>query len=285
MTNIKPGSVVVGVDGSSHSDAAVAWAVTYAVLADRPLMLVNATDWNDHRMVLTTTAEARHQRRILGRRLTDHALGLAKRIAADLDVSALTLNGDPREVLVELSGQASMVVVGTRGHGAVASLLLGSVSVAVATHARSAVAVVRPRQHPVNRIVVGIAGDGSDRTALELAAELATATGYAVHAVHAWQTGETGIDALGYEQRLDTMERHERIMDQALAGVVEKYPDVTINRHMPDASPVAALVERSTTAEVVVVGSRGRTSTLGLLGSVSRAVVEHAHSTVLVVRS
>jgi nucleotide-binding universal stress UspA family protein len=57
-----------------------------------------------------------------------------------------------------------------------------------------------------------------------------------------------------------------------------------VHRHLPDASPVGGLVERSETAAVVVVGSRGRSGVKTVIGSVSRSVLEHAHCTVVVVR-
>ena len=68
-----------------------------------------------------------------------------------------------------------MVVVGTRGHGPVTALLLGSVSHAVVLHAQCTVAVVRPKDTPPAGVVVGVAGDGSDRLPLEFAAGLASA--------------------------------------------------------------------------------------------------------------
>jgi nucleotide-binding universal stress UspA family protein len=283
MTKIKLGSVVVGVDGSPQSDDAVAWAVGYAVQTNHPLLIVHAIGPLGPAERLGDATEARHERRILARRRTDAALALAWRSAPGLEMATLTPVGDPRDVLVELADQASIVVVGTRGHGAVTSLLLGSVSVAVATHARSRVAVVRPRQQPVGGITVGLACDGSDVAALELAAELASVDGCALDVVHAWHTDGTSVDLVVDCARQDA-EGHQRAMAEALSGLAEKYPDVQINRHLPEEWPVPALVERSRSARTVVVGSRGRTSTIGLIGSVSRAVVEHAHSTVLVVR-
>ena len=59
---------------------------------------------------------------------------------------------------------------------------------------------------------------------------------------------------------------------------------MVVKRHLPDTGPVAGLVEMSETASAVVVGSRGRTGLKSLIGSVSRSVLEHAHSTVVIVR-
>jgi nucleotide-binding universal stress UspA family protein len=284
MTKIKLGSVVVGVDGSPHSDEAVAWAVGYAALSNRPLLIVSAAGDLTPAEVFANATAARHERRILARRITDAALALAKRSAPGLDISTLTPVGDARAALIALSDQASVVVVGTRGHGPVGSLLLGSVSVAVATHAHSPVAVVRPQVDPSTGIVVGVSADGSDLAALQFAAELASAERRVLDAVHAWRTVDPLFDEASHSQRQDAVDEHDRALTEALSGIAEKYPDVQVNRHLPDDGPIAALVERSRTADAVVVGSRGRTSTVGLIGSVSRAVVEHAQSTVLVVR-
>lgn len=283
MTKIKLGAVVVGVDGSAHSDAAIAWAVGYAVLESRPLLIVNAMGWLGPGDRLTPV-ESRKQMRIAARRVTDKALGLARRMAPGLEIDASTPIGDARAVLLDLSDHADMIVVGTRGHGPVATLLLGSVSIAVASHARCAVAVVRPPEETSTGIVLGVSSDGSDNAAIEFAARLASARGSDLDVVHAWHSAGSFVDPLSNQQRLDTMDRHERYLSEALDGLTEKFPDVQANRHMPPQGPVDALVERSKVAHCVVVGSRGRAGARAVLGSVSRAVIEHAHCTVVVVR-
>jgi nucleotide-binding universal stress UspA family protein len=285
MTKIRPGSVVVGVDGSRESDVAVAWAVRYAASFDRPLVLLNADRGLDAGDVFKPSAEVRHERRILARRAVDAALASALRLGPGLQISTLTSPKEPCEALVDLSDQASVVVVGTRGRGPVTSLLLGSVSVAVATHARCAVAVVRSQDRPVDAVLVGVSADGSDQVALQFAAELASVRGCRLNALHAFSPSSMLVDPASHGQQLEVTRRHERALGEALCGLSEKYPDLRVSRQLVDNSPVGALVRGSRAAECVVVGSRGRTSTLSLVGSVSRAVVEHASSSVVVVRS
>jgi len=286
-TPIQPGSVVVGVDGSAHSDAAVLWAIAFAALRSRPLVLVHALGEISAGERLAGTEQSRQLRRATARRGTERALAVVRRVAPGLDVHELHPSGDPRNALLTLASQASLMVVGSRGHGPVSTLLLGSVSVAVATHAPCAVAVVRPREEAEEEaegVVVGVAGDGSDRAAVELAAELASAEDGVLQAVHAWSAGDPLVDKASHEQHVESRDRHERALAESLAGLADKFPDLEITQRLCEDGPVHALVERSRTADCVVVGSRGRTGTAAMLGSVSRSLLERAHGTVVVVR-
>lgn len=284
-THIRSGAVVVGVDGSPCSDAAVEWAATYAAMTSRPLVLASATGRPAPSDVLGgSPSPARQRRRMAARRITDHALTLVRRLTPRLVVDETTPMQDARDMLLSLSEQASMVVVGTRGHGAVASLLLGSVSAAVVSHAHCPVAVVRPAEDRDDKVVVGVSGDGSDRAALDLAGELASGLGRPLSLVHAWSPGDAFIDRGSTSQLAEVKALHERSVAEAAAGLTEKYPDVAVDADLVDATPARALVDVSGSSDIVVVGSRGRTGVGNYLGSVSRWVVEHAHSTVVVVR-
>jgi nucleotide-binding universal stress UspA family protein len=93
------------------------------------------------------------------------------------------------------------------------------------------------------------------------------------------------LHALTSAQRTEMMHRHERALAEALAGLGEKFPDVQVNRHLPEHKAVDALVDQAEEADCVVVGSHGIARGRAALGSVSRSVVEHAPVTVVVVRS
>jgi nucleotide-binding universal stress UspA family protein len=85
---------------------------------------------------------------------------------------------------------------------------------------------------------------------------------------------------------LAAIAQHEQALTaEEVAGWSEQYPDVRVNRHVLSGHPVTALVEHSEGAEMLVVGSRGRSAFAGLLlGSVSQGVLQHAHCPVAVVR-
>lgn len=287
-TTMKHGTVVVGVDGSTGGRAALEWAVAHAVEHRRPLMIVNAAGDPTHINELLGTVEARSALRIAARRVTDQALGVVRRLAHDLEVEVSTPLCDAREALVDLSQRASLVVVGTRGRGPMKALLLGSVSGAVAVHAASPVAVVRPASvRPDNEpahVVVGVEGGPSSTAALETAFDIASAQHRPLDVVHTWSADDTFIDPNSYLQRVEQVEAHEGLLSEALVNYADKYPDVVVHRQVIDGGAVPVLVSMSRDAELVVVGSRGRTGLSSVLGSTSRDLVERAHCTVLVVR-
>lgn len=289
-TSVKQGSVVVGVDGSPQSEAALAWAVGYAATRRRPLVLLHGAGEPVY-LAHSAPVEARRLLRMQARRVTDRALGTAKRLAAELRIElAIEVSAplrDARDALLDGSARASMVVVGTRGRGPVRALLLGSVSLAVAEHASCAVAVVRPADRDAGddaHVMVGTDGGPASTAALELAFELASVEERALDVVHSWSPYDDFVDPVDYSQRQRLIDEQERVLGESLAGYAEKYPDVTVHRHLPEGAAAQTLVAMSSDAAVVVIGSRGRTGPTALMGSVSRVVVERAHSTVVVVR-
>jgi nucleotide-binding universal stress UspA family protein len=152
------------------------------------------------------------------------------------------------------------------------------------SHATSSVAVVRPKSVPAANVAVGLACNGSDRLPLEFAAGLASAEGVALDAVHVWHAVDSLENLLSPAQRLETMALHERALSETLAGVGEKFPDVQVNRHLPEGRIAETLVKATAEADCLVLGARERVGTRMFVGSVSRSVVEHASATVVVVR-
>lgn len=287
MTSIKQGSVVVGIDGSSGSDAALGWAMGYATARRKPLVILTGAGDPASYMAYSDPVDVGQELRMAAEGVTGHALTAARAEAPGLEIEVITPLQDARAALIESSSHASVVVVGTRGRGPIRSLLLGSVSTAVAEHAACPVAVVRPADGDAGdeaHVVVGTDGGPASTAALEFAFALASTESRTLDVVHSWSPYDEFIDAASYAQRTELIAEHERMLGESLAGYAEKYPDVVVLPHMPEGGAVPTLIDMSGGASVVVIGSRGRTGPKALMGSVSRVVVERARCTVVVVR-
>jgi nucleotide-binding universal stress UspA family protein len=285
---LRHGSVVVGFDGSPSSETALEWAVRYSTQRHLPLTLVHGPGDPRDTVEILGSVEAVRVLQRNAERVVQHASAAVQRLAPQLEVDVLAPLQDARQALVELSDRASIIVLGSRGLGSVRSLLLGSVSVAVASHAQCPVAVVRPSERDEGEqrghVAVGVDGSPASSAAVGFAFNLASTEGRELDAVHCWSVEDAFVDPVSYSQRLDNEGRHERLLGEAVAGYAEKFPDVVVHRLQPHLSPSAGLVAQSETASVVVVGSRGRSGPKSVFGSVSRSVLEHAHCTVVVVR-
>jgi len=281
MTTNPAGRIVVAYDGSPHATTALTWAVRTAIVTGQPVVAVVATAADDvlpHRSLL----RGDHLEEV--RASADQVLG--EPLLGD---TAVELRPGPAvPVLLDAAADASLLVVGSLGHGQVAGSLAGSVSQHLARHAPCPVVVARPVAHPgASRIVVGVDGSGGSDTALEFACTRAEATGEDVVVIHGWRDGR----ATGTTRRevpsefMDRIAEEERLLAEAVAGFRSSHPDVTV---VPEAIPVVAwraLADASAAASLVVVGSRGRGAFSGmLLGSVSQQVLRHAQCPVAVVR-
>jgi nucleotide-binding universal stress UspA family protein len=139
------GRIVVGIDGSEASDRALWWAAEESRLRGLPLLVV--TCWTFPALVAPVPFQPPINADVLmgeaqavSKATVERVLG---RDADTLDWESVVVEGPPSLRLVELSRTAAMVVVGSRGRGGFAGLLLGSVSQHLAEHAACPVAVLR----------------------------------------------------------------------------------------------------------------------------------------------
>jgi nucleotide-binding universal stress UspA family protein len=188
--------------------------------------------------------------------------------------------------LVEGSKDAEMVVAGTRGHGTVKRMLLGSVSTGLLNHARCPVAVISADtelDRPGAPVVVGVDGSRASEQALGIAFEEASMRSVDLVALHSWSDRSESLHP--YVNWEGVRPQAEETLSISLAGFGERYPDVTVQREVVFDRPAEHLLERSESAQLLVVGSRGRGGFAGmLLGSVSAAVVQAARTPVIVAR-
>ncbi len=284
--------IIVGVDGSPASDAAVGWAAHDAVMRGVPLTLIHVQD-----PATRTWSQAKVLEEVAGWQKAEGGgiLANASKIAHDIanETSQITINGEllfsaPGPALVDRSEGAELIVVGTDGRGALTRGLLGSVSSGLVRHAGCPVAVIREGEtqmpHPANApVLVGVDGSSASELATEIAFDEASRRHVGLIALHAWSNKEL-VDVPGVNWPAVKADE-ERLMSEALAGWQERYPDVTVNKLLVCDKPARAIVETSQSAQLVVLGSHGRNAlTRTFLGSVSNAVVQSVRVPVIVAR-
>ncbi|MEV6979065.1 universal stress protein [Kitasatospora sp. NPDC093806] len=267
--------VLVGVDGSEASLAAVDVAVREARLRGCGLRIVHAFIWP---LMHVSLGPAKHGPAEGGlRQQAEEVLAVARDRARALDprleVYTELVTGEPLSVLARRSRESCLAVVGSRGLGRFGALLIGSVAVHLAAHAACPVLIVRGRPDPGGDVLVAVDGSGVGAEAGGFAFAEAAVRGARLTALHVWHPHAGFPD------------QEERVLAEALAGWREKYPEVELRSSVLEAHPRPALIEASREAQLLVVGARGRGGFAGmLLGSTSQAMIQHAHCPVAVVR-
>lgn len=263
--------ILAGYDGSSGSDEALNWATREARARGAVLTVCHA--WAPGYPVPPTEVAAFDLARRSGERIAARGVRHARAVMGSLEVRPLLVARSAALALCERSTDAEMVVVGSRGNGGLAGLLLGSVSSQVAAYARGRVVVVRGHWRSAagyipGPVVVGVDGSTASPAAIEFAAEEAALRGAVLLAVCALAdcAGSLGSARLLIED-----------FDQAIARCEMEHPEVAVHRQVVDGSARHALLTAAHSSQMLVVGSRGRGGVRGMpLGSVSQAVLHHA---------
>ena len=287
-TLLPHGGIVVGIDGSEAGDRAIAWAATEAALDHRPLVLVHAIGSLGN-PGSTRRAEGDHLVQEMRDRGEDILAAAAAGVAArhpSVDVLTSVVTEDARPALVDLTREASLVVVGSRGRGPVRSRLLGSVSRAVVRHAWCPVVVVRPH-HPgtVRRgVLVGADGTAGSRPTLEFAYREASVHRLPLAVMHCvWEAGSSTASRVADRDDPDLEEARLRLAE-SIAGMTEKYPDVHVTVELDRGSPEQCLGAAADRMDLLVVGRRhGGALSHAVVGDVATYLVEHAGTVVAVV--
>ncbi|MEV5427909.1 universal stress protein [Streptomyces sp. NPDC052701] len=285
--------VVVGVDGSPAALDAVEIAAREAALRGVGLRLVHAFGWPSRHG--PPGGPPWHPAAPGVRELLDGTLGEAERraraAAPRLELAREVTVGEPVTVLEIESRTAALVVVGGRGPSAFGSRLLGSTAVHLVAHAHCPVLVVRGRPDPAGPVLLAVDGSPAARGAVAFAFTEAALRGAELLALHAYTSRTEHPYAAPADPPFVTYdgnrprEEAEHVLAEALAGHRERHPDVAVRHRAVRGRVRATLVEASSEAQLIVVGARGHGGFTGLLlGSVSQAVLHHAHCPVTVVR-
>jgi nucleotide-binding universal stress UspA family protein len=277
--------IIVGMDESEGAAAALRWAVRESHLRGGKVKAVLAWDhYEQHQLTPDANFELGYDQTAAEEVLA----AIVARAAGEAEARHVALEavrGHAAGVLLEQAGPDDMLVVGARGLGGFARLLLGSVSGHCLQHARCPVAVVRSPQVPratVGRIVVGVDGSAGAQRALHWALAEARLRAATVEVVHAWKVPVVGGMYAYSMEPSQAEERARAVVAAALRD--EDTSGVPVETTLVSGGAAEVVLREADDADLVVLGSRG----LGgfrrlLLGSVGQQVAHHVSCPIVVV--
>jgi nucleotide-binding universal stress UspA family protein len=277
MTGMTDG-IVVGYDGSPDSEQALHWAAREA--CDRGARLTICYAWAPEYLSLNIEPPLYEFEKQRGEEIMRRGVEHAEPFAGPGGVGTRLGCGSPAHMLCERSAAADMVVVGSRGHSRLAGLLLGSVAWQLAQHGKGRIVIVRGPARSPDRgpgpIVAGVDVSAYSPDVLDFAAEEAALRHVPLIAVCALADAPQSLGAT-------------RQMEEGFSSLVTRWekdhPGVSVLRQVTNLSPRAALLDAGASAQMLVVGGRGRGGIPGMtVGSVTSAILHHAPCPVGIVR-
>lgn len=288
--------IIVGVDGSQASLTAVEWAVARAARGGHSVHIVCVYSTVAYMTYGFESAVASIDQAALERRAQEVVQKACDRVATlpegqHVSLTSDVIPGDPASVLVEMSSDAELIVIGTESHGRMFSRIFGTVSSTVPAYSKCPVVVVPSYEGgktftPVEKLVVGVEASEKVSKALRLAVDEAKVWDGKLTVVSAVPIpASSGImtwvpNAGDHDQLMKQMRQSlDLAVDTACEGT-----DLKVKRHVIDGAPAQLLVEFSTAVDLVIVGSRGYSAlTQAVLGVTSQAVLSRAECPVMVV--
>ncbi|PWI07654.1 stress-inducible protein [Streptomyces sp. NWU339] len=296
-------TITVGFDGSAESRAAAEWAAREAKLRGLPLRLLevreplpepvarapflgaessSAADWDSARREAAEGLRLRHP---------------------GIEVAAEQAAGRPHEVLAEAAEDAELLVLGSRGMGALAGFLVGSVGLAVVARAERPVVLVRAGEQAADEhepdptgipsaatryrpVLLGVDADRPDDAVIRFAFAEAARRGTGLRVVHGWNLPSYYVHGLPADP--DTYQKvsaeQAATLTKALVPWRAEFGDVEVTEESFGGSPSIRLIEASRESSLVVVGRRVRRNPFGIrVGPIAHAVLHHSAAPVAVV--
>lgn len=292
--------VLVGFDGSEQARSALDFAADEARRRGSGLTVVTA--YAAPGAFYANLASMPHEADDAGRAAARATLEEAAEIVKDHPgpLTFRSAKGDATGVLVDASGKAKLVVVGSRGRGGFAGRVLGSVASGLPAHSRCPTVVVPRRERADGSsdtapaagrgpVVAGVDGSEQSRLVLRTAARQAERLGTALRVFVAmplldewtyWYPTYSDDHVSVEERRVEL----EGMVEDRIAPLRAEHPDLEIEVVVEVGNGIELLAEQSRDAPLTVLGTRGRgTVKSALLGSVSRGVLHGAGGPVMVV--
>lgn len=285
-----PRPVIAAVDGSANGNRALEWAISQALMVRAPLRIVHA------RLYMNSIGSALSGG-FEGPGLDDDPVLIRVREALDgragiPPIEYVSHPGAPDHVLPGLGADAQLMVLGSRGRGGFASLLLGSNGLACASRAACPVVVVPradpPVRDPYGQVVLGLNSAAPDDSTTYFAFREAARRGARLQVVvaHAWPGRTfTTAGAIGTAVHAETAGTHEidALAAAHLRPHAERFPEVRVERVTAPGDAAGHLVAASQAADLLVIGRHRKRPLSPHLGSVTNAVLLHTTCPVAVV--
>lgn len=271
----KPARILLPTDGSEYATGAIAVAIELAKRCGAPVRLMTSLPLGSdletvgtQNLLAAETAKAQAQLDALASTLT------AAGVTCDTEVRH---DEHPDAGIVDSAAEAGagLIVMGRRGKRGLARLMVGHATAKVIGNAPCDVLVApRAAQFWTRRILLATDGSVHSRIALERAGAVAAACGLPVSVL------SVVAPSHGQERRAEA----QRVVDEALAAL--RGQGIAAEGGIAEGRPDEVIVAQARSqADLIVVGSHGRTGLLGvLLGSVSERVIGAADCPVLVAR-
>ena len=287
------GRIVVGIDGSQQSGNALEWAVARARLGGEELELLYACSFTPPVDFYGYHGVAAGQQVAWFMEFSEELLAAAaarvRELAPELTCTSTSKLGHPAVMLAEASEAANAVVVGRRGVGGAASVLMGSVSNRLAVEAKCTLVVVGDGEPlTTGPLVVGVDDSPFGTHALRYAMAEAALRKARVRAVVAYDVTHQAIQGdpeLIARTRADVEAEAEGTITRALAQVQGTgSASVGVDRIAVEGRAADAILGHADDAQLIVVGTHGRGLVRrALLGSVSRQILNDADRPVAIV--
>lgn len=295
MSGLTPFRVLVATDGSDDARAAAQWLAHVPLPAASRVVALAVATLPPSSLDIPTVRDLYRALRDEARRAADEVRALLG--SGGREAETEVRDGDPREAIVEAAEelQADLLVLGARGLGAVAGVLLGSVSSTVARHAPCAVLVAKGSPRPLRTVLVAVDGSPDALHAADFLASLPLDRSLRVRLVGVVElprlpASPAEVIGIPFLKGMgDLVKERRAALDGVLAGMAARLePRVGgVERRLPVGRPGEEIVRAASEpgVDLVVVGRRG----LGglkrlLLGSVSETVLRQAECPVLIVK-
>ncbi|MEV4642932.1 universal stress protein [Actinoplanes sp. NPDC049548] len=282
--------IIVATAGTTHGEAAVRWAAREAERRGVLLRIAYVYDWEWREARFDYSNQYVGIARQMAEAITTNGFDLARKVAPNVRIEVDTLMGHAASRLLAIADRAELMVVGNRGRGGFASLLLGSVSQRVAVHAPCPVVVVRGRGDVTDGpVAVGVDDSPAADHVLSTAFEAASRRGTALAVVRSylppvplWLAGTVPASDVATPEA-DAEERAR--LEQLVAPWQAKYPDVAVETMLSHDSAASVLTGVSHGTQLVVVGTHGHGVLAGsFLGSTTMQLLHHADCPVYIAR-